>query len=320
VKPKLRNLVLGNPVGRAFAVVGDSWTQLILREAFFGVRRFSDWHENLKLPRTVLSNRLQHLVEAGLLALKPAPHGGARPEYRLTEMGLDLYGVSLMQGEWERRYAPSAVQHRYSISFYDQSNDAPIHPVLLSRRQGHLIDPRRVTYEVGPGLKAVEPPDWRRRRTANTVTDRPMIDRSVEIIGDYWSWSLISAALFHIRRYDEFIEATGMATNILADRLVRLVEAGIFRREAYQDSPVRFEYRLTTMGLDLYPVALAMHGWSEKWLCNFDDPPLKLLDRITGERITPVVCAKETGEPLHPSRVRWVMETPRPSAARARKR
>ncbi|RZJ32938.1 MAG: transcriptional regulator, partial [Brevundimonas sp.] len=93
---------MGNPVARAFAVTGDAWTQLILREAFYGARRFSQWRDRLGMPRSVLTDRLNRLVTAGLFEQRPAKDSPTRMEYRLTEMGLDMFGVAVMQGQWER--------------------------------------------------------------------------------------------------------------------------------------------------------------------------------------------------------------------------
>ena len=61
---------MGNPVARAFAITGDAWSQLILREAFYGVRRFSVWRERLGIPRSVLTARMTAL--AGLLQRRSA--------------------------------------------------------------------------------------------------------------------------------------------------------------------------------------------------------------------------------------------------------
>ncbi len=68
-----RDLIMGNLVARAFAVTGDAWTQLILREAFYGARRFSVWRDRLGMPRSVLTDRLNRLVAAGLLEQRAAP-------------------------------------------------------------------------------------------------------------------------------------------------------------------------------------------------------------------------------------------------------
>lgn len=99
----MRALVTGNPVALAHAAVGDGWSQLILREAFYSTRRFSDWGSALKIPRSVLSARLTRLCDTGLLRLT-TPTGRKRAEYRLTAMGRDLFGTALMQGLWERNH------------------------------------------------------------------------------------------------------------------------------------------------------------------------------------------------------------------------
>lgn len=300
---------MGNPLALAHAVIGDAWTQLILREAFHGVRRFTDWSTNLRIPRTVLSGRLNRLVAAGIMEVK-VPPGAKRGEYRLTETGLDLYGVALMQGMWERDHAPSILQRRYALSFHDARTGKPIVPKVLDRPGGKPVDPRDVGVVEGPGLIERSAPAHRRWSGGRAPAERPMIERSVDIIGDHWSWSILACAFLRIRRFDDMLEATGMAPNILSDRLTRLVGSGILARIPYQASPVRHEYRLTEAGLELYPVVLAMHGWAERWLCDFDDPPLKLVHLSTGERITPAVCDLLTGEPIRARTTRWRLEAP----------
>ena len=311
----LNALLMGNPVAKAFALIGDAWTQLILREAFYGVRRFSVWRERLGVPRSVLTDRLQRLVQAGILEMRPSRES-ARQEYRLTPMGLDLFGVAVMQGQWERVWARSALQERYAIAFYDRDSGRRILPAVLDRPGGRPATLERVTWEAGPNLAPIEAPSSRRRRVQPIETDRPIIDRSVEIMGDYWSWAVLAAAYFRLRRFDEIHGALGLATNILADRLNRLVLYSVLEKRPYQQAPLRFEYRLTQAGKDLYPVVLAMHGWAERWLCE-GETPLKLVDRDTGERITPVVADLETGQPLDARRLRWEVEAAPASGAEA---
>ncbi len=77
----------GESVGRALELVGERWTLLILREAFFGVRRFGQLARNLNIPRPTLSSRLRMLVEAGLLERVPYSVDPERHEYRLTAPG-----------------------------------------------------------------------------------------------------------------------------------------------------------------------------------------------------------------------------------------
>jgi DNA-binding HxlR family transcriptional regulator len=81
----------GCSLARALEVVGERWTLLIVRDAFFGVRRFGDFAAHLAIPRAVLTQRLSALVEAGVLAVVPGSHG--HDEYTLTGKGLDLWPV-----------------------------------------------------------------------------------------------------------------------------------------------------------------------------------------------------------------------------------
>lgn len=304
----IRALIMGNPVARAFAIVGDAWTQLILREAFYGVRRFSVWRERLGAPRSVLADRLQRLTAAGLLETRPVAEGAARLEYRLTPMGLDMFGVAVMQGQWERKWARSPLQERYALAFFDRETGARLTPVVLTREHGRPFDAAGVDWRVTGPMTPIGPPTSRRRRSQPIETDRPIIDRSTDIMGDYWSWAVVSAAYFRLRRFDEIHAALGAATNILADRLARLVLHGVLERKPYQDAPVRYEYRLTEAGRDMYPIVLAMHGWSERWLYPGEAPPMRLVDRRTGEVLTPMVCDQATGRRLDPRRIRWELD------------
>lgn len=244
----MRLLIMGNPVAKAFAIIGDAWTQLILREAFYGARRFSVWRERLNIPRSVLTDRLKRLVEVGVLDERGVGGGSTRTEYHLSEMGLDLFGVAVIQGQWERRWASSPLQDRYALTFYDRLSGARVEPAVFDHERGQVVDPRHIGWEAREGLEAIPAPTSRRRRTQPIETDRPMIDRSTDVMGDYWSWGVLAAAFFRLRRFDAIHEALGVATNILADRLNRLVLHGILRKDLYQKTPPRFEYRLTEAG------------------------------------------------------------------------
>lgn len=80
-------------VASTIDVIGDRWTLLILRDVFFGVRRFGDFQKDLKIARNVLTERLQTLVTHGILKTVPYQDNPPRHEYRLTEKGRDLFDV-----------------------------------------------------------------------------------------------------------------------------------------------------------------------------------------------------------------------------------
>src|SRR5690606_9773594 len=89
--------------------------------------------------------------------------------------------------------------------------------------------------------------------------------------------------------------------HVLASRLKRLVEAGVFRKQAYQ--PGRYEYRLTEMGLALYPVIMAMAHWGDTWLDEGKGAPLVYRPRSCRQLTTPPPVCPECGEPLDPRQV-----------------
>jgi DNA-binding HxlR family transcriptional regulator len=85
-------------LARSLEVVGERWTLLILRDAFFGVRRFGDFVAHLGVPRAVLSDRLSSLAEAGVLTGRPGQHG--HTEYVLTGKGLELWPAIRVLLDW----------------------------------------------------------------------------------------------------------------------------------------------------------------------------------------------------------------------------
>ena len=104
-------------VAAALSVVGDPWTLLILRDAFYGVRRFDDWQARLGVARNVLAARLKTLVEQGVLETRLYSDHPPRKDYVLTEKGRDLQPVLLMLKAWGDRHvygedaAPLEITH-----------------------------------------------------------------------------------------------------------------------------------------------------------------------------------------------------------------
>lgn len=94
-------------VARTLELVGDKWTLLVIRDAFYGVRRFEDFTRDLGIARNVLTDRLRGLVDAGILEKRPYQERPPRHEYRLTAQGRDLHGVLLTLMHWGDTWAPA---------------------------------------------------------------------------------------------------------------------------------------------------------------------------------------------------------------------
>jgi DNA-binding HxlR family transcriptional regulator len=91
-------------VSRALALVGERWSLLILRETFFGVRRYGEFVRNLSIPRPTLSARLKTLVDAGVLQRVRYATEPERHEYRLTQAGRDLFPAVITLMRWGDNY------------------------------------------------------------------------------------------------------------------------------------------------------------------------------------------------------------------------
>ena len=153
--PDLSHRFQGESVARTLEVVGERWTLLILREAFFGVRRFGQLARTLQIPRPTLSARLRTLVDKGLLEKVLYARDPDRHEYRLTDSGRDLFAAIVVLMQWG-----------------DQHLSQPKGPPIVLRHQpcGHIADPvlvcsdcreeitaRNITPEPGPGFRTEEP-------------------------------------------------------------------------------------------------------------------------------------------------------------------
>jgi DNA-binding HxlR family transcriptional regulator len=112
------------------------------------------------------------------------------------------------------------------------------------------------------------------------------IARALEVVGERWTLLIVRDVFLGRRRFDEFLESLGIARNVLADRLNRLVEEGILEKVRYQERPERFEYRLTPKGRDLQVALTALRQWGDRYLS--ERPPRLLRRKADG---APVVAA-----------------------------
>jgi DNA-binding HxlR family transcriptional regulator len=133
------------------------------------------------------------------------------------------------------------------------------------------------------------------------------VARTVDILGDWWTPMVVRAAFLGARRFEQFTDQLGIPRNVLTERLTRLVDEGILTKVAYQERPLRHEYRLTDKGMGLYPVIVSLLEWGNRWLdWEGDEPPVHLVDRETGELVEPVLVDRRTGQPLEPRATRAV--------------
>ena len=113
------------------------------------------------------------------------------------------------------------------------------------------------------------------------------IARSQSLVGERWTILVIRELFMGVSRFDGIQAQTGATPQMLAARLKKLEEAGLIERRPYSTRPLRYEYALTEMGLDFYPVILALRAWGEKWC--------KPRGKKLAVRYTHIPCGKDLG-------------------------
>jgi DNA-binding HxlR family transcriptional regulator len=291
-------LVQANSATRALNILGDRWTLMILYLAFQRVRRFDEFQGRIGLARSLLIGRLRRLEKVGIFRKARYLERPVREEYRLTEMGLDLYSLALMIIRWEKRWFFDAANPAHRLR---HSCGKEFSPEFRCGHCGELVSPRDVYTVQGPGAgEEPSPPPRAQRRSIvpaeNLNNGNPMLDRAFEVLGDRWTSHVIASAFLGRRRFNDFQNALGVAPNILSDRLNRLTDMGVLRRELYQERPERWEYRLTDAGRDLYPLIAELNRWGDRWLATEAGPPLITRHRPCNHVLEPRITCDQCGE------------------------
>ena len=129
------------PVARSVDSIGDRWSLLIIRDAFDGVRRFSDFQRSLGMARNILSDRLRKLVEAGILELQTASDGTSYQEYVLTPQGQSLFPVVVALRQWGERYLFGP--HEAHSQLVDTATGQPLPLMQPVAADGRAIAPEQ---------------------------------------------------------------------------------------------------------------------------------------------------------------------------------
>ena len=138
-------------IARALEVVGDWWSLLIVREAFHGNQRFSEFEKSLGIARNILSKRLKKLVEDGIFSIEAGPDGRSHP-YVLTAKGEDLYVVLVALWQWGEGHCFSAGSPDHLMVDTSQARPLPrMTPVSASGKRVCPRDFRLIPREGSPG-------------------------------------------------------------------------------------------------------------------------------------------------------------------------
>lgn len=149
-------------IGRALEALGDWWTLLIVRDAFFGARRFGDFERSLGISKNILTDRLQHLVEHEILEKVDVGAQGQRFEYRLTKKGEALFTVLTAMREWSDEWVFGSGKE--PVLMTDRRTGKRLPKLRMLDADGKPVSRRDVKAVSGPGAD---------EKTARLLTRRP---------------------------------------------------------------------------------------------------------------------------------------------------
>jgi DNA-binding HxlR family transcriptional regulator len=125
------------PIARSLDSLGDWWSLLIIRDAFLGIRRFSEFQKNIGLAKNILAVRLRALVEHGILKTVPASDGSAYQEYVLTPKGRGVFPVLVALRQWSEEF--SGEPDAFPTLLVDRNKGWPVRKLELRSADGRLL-------------------------------------------------------------------------------------------------------------------------------------------------------------------------------------
>ena len=283
----------------AIELIVDRWSCLIIREAFYGTKRFEQFFNSMGIARNVLSTRLRHLVSYGIFKVKRYSQYPARYEYHLTDMGLDLYPLilSLMRcgDKWcvDEKGPPLTVRHT--------TCGQPVIPAIICSSCGQDLKIREVTYEPKTKISSERMIVSRKRKLAavdlNDVENACSVELTLNLLGNRWTFLILRELFYGSSRFNQFYKELKISRNILASRLKELIQNGIIVKSKCADNPKCFEYKLTKKGFDIWPIALTSIRWENRWQAGEDGPRQILKHKTCGHAFDAITvcshCRKE---------------------------
>jgi DNA-binding HxlR family transcriptional regulator len=127
------------PVARTLEAIGDRWSLMIIRDAFDGIRRFSEFQKSLGVAKNILASRLKTLVEVGVFDVQPASDGSAYKEYVLTDKGREIFPVVVSLRQWGERYLFKREETRSVL--LDNERGQTLMPIEVRSSSGRKLGP-----------------------------------------------------------------------------------------------------------------------------------------------------------------------------------
>jgi DNA-binding HxlR family transcriptional regulator len=282
-------LIINQAIADGLDVIGDRWTLLILRAAFYGANRFDALQEATGASRSTLTRRLNALIEHDIFYKHPYNIAANRFEYKFTEKGLGLLGPSLLAAKWESDWKTANYVDMSGRLFHRHCH-AYMEPKVVCRacKLDLLFDQvawPQLSQHVESQLDEIRTYNTQHRKRVASVREADIgFSNLASLIGDRWTLLVLISAFFGVQRYDTFIARLNTPPSVLSERLKQLVNNHIFDKVEYQKNPPRHNYILTNKGSALFPFVMTLRQW--------------VAGGLRGENLTSPLTHAKCGEPL----------------------
>jgi len=272
-----QQLILNQTIADGLDVIGDRWTILILRSAFYGINRFDAFQAATGASRSTLTRRLNALIDHEIFYKHPYSTASNRFEYKFTEKGLGLLGPSLLAAKWESDWQTEDYKDIKGRLFH-QHCSSYMTPKVVCRACKSELSFGDVTWpnkakQLDSQLEAIRTYNTQHRKRVKKQDGGDFGNSNLaSLIGDRWTLLVLIAAFLGIQRYDQFLCSLSTPPSVLSERLKRLVANNIFSKVEYQQNPPRHDYVLTEKGKSLFPFVMTLRQWVASERCDSISP------------------------------------------------
>lgn len=265
-----------NSIAVTNGIVGDEWNLWIVEMAMHGVTQYNEWLRAGPISSSVLTSRLNRLVENDIMERVRYNSHPPRHDYRLTARGRQLWPVLITMWAWEQHWVddpevplPEMLHTKCGSTFT---------PVLLCEACDQHVEARDISGRFGPsgGWERSIPSAVTRRRTHSGTRPDELVAQTMIMIGNRWSMALLGAAFLGATRFGEFERRMGAPPTIVADRLRTFCDVGVLEMHPNPQRPAWVAYHLTDKGRAFYPVLSAILEWGQRWYQSPEGPALRL--------------------------------------------
>ena len=291
-----------DPLVTTVNLIGDSYTFLIIREAFFGASRFEDFASGLNISRARLTERLKHLVTLGIFEKRAYTQTSGRYKYCLSKKGLSLYQIALALHEWGNKWRP---QRRQNALYHRPCRAAIAQKTVClacneNVRYADIIWPSP-TFLKASGRETINVKGWRKTGTLTHVYQRDgAAAKTFEAVGDRWSILIMYLALHGSFRFRDAKNRLGVSDNILSKRLKHLIHQQLLKQELESDKQI---YVPTHAGLALLPAVLAQRMWAIEWETPTKNQWIELHHTSCGQALRTKCVCKVCEQTIYPGEV-----------------